>query len=139
MVDANTGLIERISTATIDDLLLTDAAALYAAECIAPEDQDDFIDDFLDDEDNAALLKKAIADVLALAHINDVVTDFRSFVSTVQAYDDRYPLAEEDERVATMKIIMLQKLCIDAAEDDGAQSNGELEQRIKFIRELIEG
>lgn len=106
--------LERISVTHIDDALLDDALSLYAQECIdSQQEQEDFVEDYLDDEDRKAELRKAVADALGLSIMMERVDSIDEFRSALSAYDDEYPLSEVDDAIRKMKAIMLKKLAGD--------------------------
>ncbi|MFM4785388.1 hypothetical protein ACEUCV_15390 [Aeromonas veronii] len=106
--------LERISVTHIDDALLDDALSLYAQECIdSQQEQEDFVEDYLDDDDRKAELRKAVADALGLSIMMERVDSIDEFRSALSAYDDEYPLSEEDDDIRAMKAIMLKKLAGD--------------------------
>ncbi|HAT2715699.1 TPA: hypothetical protein I8303_004505 [Aeromonas hydrophila] len=106
--------LERISVTHIDDALLDDALSLYAQECIdSQQEQEDFVEAYLDDEDRKAELRKAVADALGLSIMMERVDSIDEFRSALSAYDDEYPLSEVDDDIRAMKAIMLKKLAGD--------------------------
>ena len=94
--------------------MLDDALSLYAQECIdSQQEQEDFVEAYLDDEDRKAELRKAVADALGLSIMMERVDSIDEFRSALSAYDDEYPLSEVDDDIRAMKAIMLKKLAGD--------------------------
>ncbi|MEL7595324.1 hypothetical protein AADX40_15125 [Aeromonas veronii] len=106
--------LNRIPAANIDDALLDDALSLYAQECFnSPQEQEDFVEDYLDDDDRKAELRKAVADALAVSILMESADSVHEFRTALSAYDDEYPLSEVDDNIREMKSIMLRKLADD--------------------------
>jgi len=133
-------LIQSIASAGVDDTLLDDALSLYAKECLDDGDRDSFVDDFLEDDERVAELRKAVADVLAISLIMDTSKTIDDFQTMLNSYNDEFPVSEEDDDVRKMKTLMLRKLAEDTiAINDSPTSHTDLyPSMLELIEELFE-
>lgn len=133
-------LIQSIASAGVDETLLDDALSLYAKECLDDEDRESFVDDFLEDDERVAELRKAVADVLALSLIMDTAGSLDEFQGMLDSYNDEFPVAEEDDDTRKMKSLMLQKLAEDTiAINDSPTSHTDLyPAMLELINDLFE-